>query len=116
MRRSDAGHGEQQHGKSAADHAALQPQHQEVPLEMTRDETVFGADKMQHLDDRPIGRHRASRGEGHREHGRRQHQDHEPDAADDGGLCHGSHPLDEGAVIVEAGAGDLFGQRPFQRC
>ena len=37
------------------------------------------------------------------------------DAADDRGLRHGAHAVDPGAVIVEAGAGDLLGQRLLQR-
>ncbi len=34
-----------------------------MPLEMPGDETVLGADEMQHLDHRLVGRHRAARGE-----------------------------------------------------
>ena len=35
---------------------------------------VLGADHMQHLDDLPVGRHRAARREHHRQHGRGEHQ------------------------------------------
>jgi len=45
-----------------------------VALELAGDEAVGGADIMQHLDDRPVGRHGTAGGEDHRQHRHHQHQ------------------------------------------
>src|ERR1700709_346235 len=82
----------------AADGAALQTEHQEMPLEMPGDEAVFGADKMQHLDDDLVGRHRPARRECNGEHRGREHQGQYADAGADGRGGHGAHPLDPAAM------------------
>src|SRR5262245_42705506 len=43
--------------RAAADRSALQAEHEEMALELARDEAVLGADEMQHLDDRTVLRH-----------------------------------------------------------
>ena len=45
-----------------------------MALEFARDEAFLRADEMQHLDDLPVGRHRAARREHHRQHRGGDHQ------------------------------------------
>src|SRR6516164_2506729 len=49
-------HQEQQHRGRPADDAAGETEQQEVALELPGDESVVGADEMQHLDDRAVRR------------------------------------------------------------
>src|SRR6187455_1880639 len=65
--------------RTAANGAALQPKHQEMMLKMPCDEAVFRTDKMQNLNDRLVGRHRAARGKSHRQDHCGEHQDQDAD-------------------------------------
>ena len=74
-----------------------------MPQEAVGDVAVAGADEVQDLDDRAIGRHRAAGRERDRNDGRDDHQREDADAGEHGGAGHRPHPLDPGAVIVDAG-------------
>ncbi len=85
-----------------------------MPLETAGDEAVLGADEMQNLDHRLVGRHRAASREGDREHGGGDHQEQNRDAGGYRGSRHGAHAVDPAAMIVERGARHLLGQHPSQ--
>ena len=85
-----------------------------MALELAGDEAVGRADIMQHFDDRPVGRHGAAGREGDRQHGHGDNQRQDGDAGGDRGLRHGAHAIDPAAMIVEAGARHLRGQRLAQ--
>ena len=74
---------EDRRGDRAADARALQPEQQEMPLELARDIAVLGADEVQHLDDDAVAGHGAARREddAERRRGEDQRQDEQPEAA-----------------------------------
>ena len=104
-----------QHGGDAPQHPAFEAQPQEVTLELTGDIGLLGADEVQHLDDSAVARHRAPGREGDRQHRCGQHEKQDAHPGGDGGFRHPAHAADPGAVVVEAGAGDLLRQRSAQR-
>ena len=75
-----------------------------MALELPGDEAVLGADEMQHLDDRAVGRHGAAGRERHRQHGGGEHQREHGEAGRHRVPRHGAHAVDPAAMIVEGGA------------
>ena len=71
---------------------------------------------MQNLDDRAIGGHRTPGGERDRDDGRNDHQCENANTGEHGRTAHRSHPLDPGAVVVDAGRGRHLGDPAAQRC
>src|SRR5512144_2866765 len=85
--------------RAAANGAALEPEHQKMMLKMLCDKAVFRSDKMQHLNDRLVGRHGAARGKSHRQDRRGEHQDQDADTHCDRGTCHRPHAIDPAPVV-----------------
>ena len=81
---------------------AFEAEPEEMPQEAIGDVAVAGADKMQDFHDRAVCGHRAAGGERHRDDGGDDHQRQNADACDHGGAGHRAHPLDPGAMIVDA--------------
>ena len=85
-----------------------------MPLKMPCDEIVLGANEMQHLDHRAVGRDSGAGGEDDREHGRAKHEQEKADAEHNDRAGYGTHTVDEAAMVVEANTWYLFSKRLAQ--
>src|SRR5215813_2235213 len=105
---------EQRNGAAATDQSPLQSQLQKMSLEMRCDETVLGADEMQHFDHRAIGRNSGAGGEGDGEHGGGKDEQEHAHAEGNDRSRHGAHTVDKAAMVVKAHARDLLAERLAQ--
>src|SRR5690348_8249267 len=108
------GHGEENYGGTSSDCTTLQTKNEKMVLKVARDISVLGADKMQHFNNRLVGRHGAACSEGNREYSGGKHENQYADPRSDRGACHRAHPIDPTTMVIKHGARHLDGENPSQ--